>query len=1181
MEIGEKLKELNMTADEVARLTKAFKDEKFREMFNDYAQELSNPENRRLYEEEIAILEQERGNNIEFIHPKPFRSLRTSVNRKQKCYINICANDKVGKPRCKSAVSDDGRRGQSWTLPHNLHPGRQETDPKGNKIMIYDVIFHPDTLHIANKKAEFMEMVSSTAIQGIQDAFKVTLDKNNVREMTTKYKGTPQPCVIRKPIPGYTAKPPEENPLAFPYPDDKKTKISPDLEPRSFEIKNKKTKEPTEPSYTVKYRSFIDMQDFRCSRDSGKSPRPKEIVVTIDVPLLKSVADANLEVKEKSLLLESETPAYRLELPLSYPVDEEKGSAKFSKQKGQLTVTLPVLPSSEAAEFCWGENATEAEESQVLEENVMKDVKGEEPVNGDWGEGTSKEEQRTSQIAEEERRVEEERREEEFNVQDIGEPDGVYIEGDREPQMANQKEDGCENDGTLEEHLEVEVLEHMKEYQVNLNENESLRKEECLTRQRTCEELMEKVLEVEEKTGHKVEDNREQDNLSFKENLVNLKENEHQARFQKEEASIGLRTCKEPVGEEQVEERKKHDVDETGEQDTLCVKECQVNLNENENQAAFNEEELSIGQRTYKETVEEPKKHDVNETAEQDTLSVKESLVNLNENEHQAPFHEEELSIGQRTCKEPVEEPKKHDADETEEQDALSMKENQLKHMKENQVNLNENKCFKEEECSTRQRTCEELMKKVQKVEENSRHNVEETTEQDSLSFKEDLVNLNENEHQAPFKEKELSRRQRTCKELVDEEQVEERKKQDVDETEEQDALSIKANQLEHMKENQVNLNENERFREEECSTRQGTCEELMKKVLEVEEKTGDKVEDTREQDTLSFKENHVNLNENEHQAPFQEKLSRRQRTCKELLDEEQVQEGKKHHVDETEDRDGLSVKENLVNLNLNKHQTPLQEKLSRGQRTCKEPLEEEQDEERKKHDVDETEEQHVLSMKENQINLNHTDHKDEEECLTGQRTCKELVEDVEETPRSEMEETGEETVLCIKERQVNLKEIQSEDQVREIDEPMTIDSAHESSSSGEDSRADAFLVTNALTKEATTTQEKDVKVDEPCGEPSATETSLKNTKDTPDEASIKVGGGETSHGAEESANLSTKDDEECQPGKQPTQHPKADKNPPPLSLREIDKDGNVTVLSDHVTSAGFVFQNSLVFELD
>ncbi|CAN9502100.1 unnamed protein product [Ophioblennius macclurei] len=352
------MEELKMTTEEVNIITKALQDQKFREMLHSYAQEISDPDNRKMYEEEIKLLEKERGNSVEFIHPKAFRVIKTSVDGQKKCFINICSSEKVGKPESKSSVSEEGRRGQCWSLPHSLHPGRQDTDGKGNKVVVYDVVFHPDTLHIAGKNKRFMDMVDNTAIEGIEKAFKVTIDHKNVKELRTKYKGTPQPCVIRKPIPGVKVRAPSEqlDPLAFPYPDEASSKQQAEAEElpstqhrNNGELENVlmqpvKTEQPTKPNYTLRYRSFIDLQDFRCSRDSAQSPRPKEIVVTIDLPLLKSSMDTSLEVKGKTLLLESKKPAYRLELPLAYPVDEDKGEAKFNKQKRQLAITLPVLP---------------------------------------------------------------------------------------------------------------------------------------------------------------------------------------------------------------------------------------------------------------------------------------------------------------------------------------------------------------------------------------------------------------------------------------------------------------------------------------------------------------------------------------------------------------------------------------------------------------------------------------------------------------------------------------------------------------------------------------------------------------------------------------------------------------------------------------------------------------------
>uniref|UniRef100_A0A8C9VZE4 Dynein axonemal assembly factor 2 n=1 Tax=Scleropages formosus TaxID=113540 RepID=A0A8C9VZE4_SCLFO len=90
------------------------------------------------------------------------------------------------------------------------------------------------------------------------------------------------------------------------------------------------------------YRSYIDLQDYTCARDSASGPRPKEMVVTIDLPLLKSAGDADLNVTERRLLLQSQSPAYRLELPLPYPVDENKGQAKFIPLSKVLPEIAPV-----------------------------------------------------------------------------------------------------------------------------------------------------------------------------------------------------------------------------------------------------------------------------------------------------------------------------------------------------------------------------------------------------------------------------------------------------------------------------------------------------------------------------------------------------------------------------------------------------------------------------------------------------------------------------------------------------------------------------------------------------------------------------------------------------------------------------------------------------------------------
>uniref|UniRef100_A0AAY4B2I2 PIH1 N-terminal domain-containing protein n=1 Tax=Denticeps clupeoides TaxID=299321 RepID=A0AAY4B2I2_9TELE len=266
-------------------------DDRFHELMRDYIKDISNTENWKKYEGEIKMLELERDVDIQFIHPTPYRVIKSRLEGEQKCFINICSNELIKAPEFKAAMNKNGKLGQFWSLPCSLTPGRTELNSKGKQHMTYDVMFHPDILKMASTNGRFMWLVDSTAVKAIQNAFKVQLDRKTIKVLKIKYKGVP--------------------------------------------------------IYTVKYRSVIDLQDFTCSRDSGPGPRPRDIIITINLPLLRSAADADLEVSGERLLLISHTPAYKLDLNLAYPVDESNATAVFNKGNKQLTVTLPVLTPKE------------------------------------------------------------------------------------------------------------------------------------------------------------------------------------------------------------------------------------------------------------------------------------------------------------------------------------------------------------------------------------------------------------------------------------------------------------------------------------------------------------------------------------------------------------------------------------------------------------------------------------------------------------------------------------------------------------------------------------------------------------------------------------------------------------------------------------------------------------------
>ncbi|KAM8920821.1 protein kintoun [Pelodytes ibericus] len=347
-----RLEELNVTAEELERFRKAFQDEQFRKMFAEYAEELSDPENRRKYEEEIRLLEREKGMDIHFIHPNPGYVLLTSASGTKQCYINICSNPFIPKSKGVPGTDRRARGGLHWTLPYTITPTRQELDKGGGSYLLYDIVFHPDTLGLAAKNARFKELVDSTAMDGVTKYFHLQLDRNNVQTLKIKYKGVPQTGVVRRPIPGYTAKPEDpDDPICFPYPyppqggavteesrADEKTPAPEEDRPPS-----NPQEAATIPHYTITHRSYVDFQDYTQSRYSAPSPVPKELVIAVDLPLLDSATGVVLHILSKQLNLECKQPAYKLQAPLPYSVDETQGRAKFNKAKRQLVLTLPVI----------------------------------------------------------------------------------------------------------------------------------------------------------------------------------------------------------------------------------------------------------------------------------------------------------------------------------------------------------------------------------------------------------------------------------------------------------------------------------------------------------------------------------------------------------------------------------------------------------------------------------------------------------------------------------------------------------------------------------------------------------------------------------------------------------------------------------------------------------------------
>ncbi|ALC40815.1 Nop17l [Drosophila busckii] len=344
-----KNEKLDISKDEFERISEALKNEEFRKLFFDYIDEIQDPENRKLYEEEIKQLEKERGVEVTFIHPKPGFVIKSAIDGEVKCFINIASSSEVERPHNEIAVNPQtGSRGLSWSIPMAQTAARDDFDAKNNHCKVYDVVFHPDALHLGTRDKQFRQCLIDTALDAVEREYGVHLDRANLKFPKLDYKGVSRPTVIRKLAKDPTAEEREPHPLEHMYP----KKPEPGAgKPKVLPMKTKLTPKPTftVPNYSIKHSHDVDLSEYTDELDAKlQATVPRALVVEIELPLLNSTADCQLDVTERSVYLLSERQGakYRLKLDLPYTVDDKSGNARFDLERRRLCITLPVVRST-------------------------------------------------------------------------------------------------------------------------------------------------------------------------------------------------------------------------------------------------------------------------------------------------------------------------------------------------------------------------------------------------------------------------------------------------------------------------------------------------------------------------------------------------------------------------------------------------------------------------------------------------------------------------------------------------------------------------------------------------------------------------------------------------------------------------------------------------------------------
>jgi len=375
-------KPLDLSKKELSNIQSALKDETFVKLLAEYARELNDPENKKKYEAEIAQLEAERGYDVAFVHPQPGYVIKVAqqANNTNKLFINICSEIQVERPVSVSG-SQGGQSGLCWSIPYSLSQPREDVDRSGKACTVFDVIFHPDTLYLAEKDQRIKGLVHSTAFDALETSFNVKVDQSSVKFPNLKFKGVFRPTVIRKPLKNNQAETPAAPPAETPSATQAETPSATPADTPAFAKPAEVDLDPITPQHSIRYRSAADLQDHLIQPTNiALSNRPKELVVEVDLPLLGSAAGIDLDVQEKSLTLVKESPPrHRLHLQLPYPVNEEHGAAKFDKSTKCLIITLPVKqgPVMKTERLSSNDSGIECEEGYRTRGSIASDDEAE------------------------------------------------------------------------------------------------------------------------------------------------------------------------------------------------------------------------------------------------------------------------------------------------------------------------------------------------------------------------------------------------------------------------------------------------------------------------------------------------------------------------------------------------------------------------------------------------------------------------------------------------------------------------------------------------------------------------------------------------------------------------------------------------------------------------------------
>ena len=144
--------------------------------------------------------------SFEFVFPNPVFVVELTEHGRatSKCsgvFVNICQSEKIAE---FTEQTTGGRMGSHWHVPVSVGKLRREPQHPTNSadsvgVDVYDAVFHPKTVKLANSSDKFMCFLIEIVVENINEGYKEQFGFQ-FRRLSTSFKsvGTPANQTVRK-----------------------------------------------------------------------------------------------------------------------------------------------------------------------------------------------------------------------------------------------------------------------------------------------------------------------------------------------------------------------------------------------------------------------------------------------------------------------------------------------------------------------------------------------------------------------------------------------------------------------------------------------------------------------------------------------------------------------------------------------------------------------------------------------------------------------------------------------------------------------------------------------------------------------------------------------------------------------------------------------------------------------